>query len=239
MLPTSHRTAIRMRKFFHGYYGHYRQLALLRGDYPLFIQLRPSNIDAAGGGEGILKRSSIHRIRTRFPNTRIISRGEIQAPRQDAVLPLRERASTGGSCLKALRLKMMEVATVMAFSQAEGTRSSAEEFSILGYPSRVVMQSKTWSSRHSTRRGFRALEARETVECLRYTWCFRCVSKFHSDVTRLPFPATWVSPNPGLARRYGSAGTLRCEPAPHKSPAFCLYLPVEVLALPDEFTATA
>ena len=55
------------------------------GGYPLFVQLRPSNIDAAAGGEEILKDLSFTGYEPDFRIPESFS-GEIQAPRPDAVL---------------------------------------------------------------------------------------------------------------------------------------------------------
>jgi len=74
-----------MRKFFPGYRGHHRHPALLRGGYPLFVQLRPSSIDAAASGEEILKALSFTGYKPDFRISESFS-GEIQAPRRDAVL---------------------------------------------------------------------------------------------------------------------------------------------------------
>jgi len=64
-------------RFFHGYYGHYCYLPLyiFSGEHVLCARLRPANIDASAGSVEELKRI-VAQIRTRWPNTRIIIRGD-------------------------------------------------------------------------------------------------------------------------------------------------------------------
>lgn len=64
-------------RFFHGYYGHYCYLPLYVtcGDELLVAQLRKSNIDASEGTVPVLERL-VEAIRAKFPNTRIILRGD-------------------------------------------------------------------------------------------------------------------------------------------------------------------
>lgn len=64
-------------KFFHGYYDHYCYMPLyvFSGEYLLTARLRPSNIDGCAGTEEILKKLVSH-IKARFPDVRIIFRGD-------------------------------------------------------------------------------------------------------------------------------------------------------------------
>ena len=64
-------------RFFHGYYKSYCYLPLyiFSGEHLLCARLRPSNIDAAAGSVGELKRI-VGRIRQRFPAVRIVVRGD-------------------------------------------------------------------------------------------------------------------------------------------------------------------
>ena len=64
-------------KFFHGYYGHYCYLPLYvtSGDELLVAMLRKSNIDACDGTVPVLERL-VEVIRKKFPNVRIIRRGD-------------------------------------------------------------------------------------------------------------------------------------------------------------------
>lgn len=64
-------------KFFHGYYDHYCYLPLyvFCGEHILCSRLRPANIDAAAGSRKELQRI-IQQIRTRWPEVRIIVRGD-------------------------------------------------------------------------------------------------------------------------------------------------------------------
>lgn len=64
-------------KFFHGYYDHYCYLPLyvFCGEHILCSRLRPANIDAAAGSRKELQRI-IEQIRARWPQVRIIVRGD-------------------------------------------------------------------------------------------------------------------------------------------------------------------
>lgn len=64
-------------RFFHGYYRHYCYLPLyiFCGEHVLCARLRPANIDGAAGTVDELKRI-VARIRTRWPNTQIVLRGD-------------------------------------------------------------------------------------------------------------------------------------------------------------------
>lgn len=64
-------------RFFHGYYGHYCYLPLyiFCEDFPLWAELRPSNIDASLGTEEALSRI-VSVLRERLRRVRIIVRGD-------------------------------------------------------------------------------------------------------------------------------------------------------------------
>lgn len=64
-------------RFYHGYYGHYCYLPLYvtSGEHLLVAKLRPSNIDGCAGTIPELERL-VEAIRARFPDTRIILRGD-------------------------------------------------------------------------------------------------------------------------------------------------------------------
>ena len=64
-------------KFFHGYYDHYCYLPLyvFCGEHVLCCRLRPANIDAAAGSRKELERI-VNQIRARWPEVRIIIRGD-------------------------------------------------------------------------------------------------------------------------------------------------------------------
>ena len=64
-------------RFFHGYYRHYCYLPLyiFCGEHLLCARLRPSNIDASAGSVEELTRI-VALIRQRWPNTRIVIRGD-------------------------------------------------------------------------------------------------------------------------------------------------------------------
>ena len=65
------------QRFFHGYYDHYCYLPLyvFCDDFPLIARLRPSSVDACEGTEEILVKL-VGAIRARFPDVRIIFRGD-------------------------------------------------------------------------------------------------------------------------------------------------------------------
>ena len=64
-------------RFFHKYYNHhcYLPLYVFCDDFPLIARLRSAGIDACDGTEAILKKL-VKAIRTRFPDVRIIFRGD-------------------------------------------------------------------------------------------------------------------------------------------------------------------
>jgi hypothetical protein len=64
-------------RFFNGYYGHYCYLPLyiFSGEHVLCARLRPSNIDASAGSVEELTRL-VAQIRARWPETRILIRGD-------------------------------------------------------------------------------------------------------------------------------------------------------------------
>lgn len=64
-------------RFFHGYYGHYCYLPLyiFSGEHLLCARLRPSDIDASQGSVEELTRI-VAQIRARWPETRMIMRGD-------------------------------------------------------------------------------------------------------------------------------------------------------------------
>ncbi len=64
-------------RFFHKYYDHlcYLPLYVFCDDFPLIARLRPAGIGACDGTEAILK-ELVKAIRTRFPDVRIIFRGD-------------------------------------------------------------------------------------------------------------------------------------------------------------------
>lgn len=64
-------------RFFHGYYRHYCYLPLyiFSGEHLLCARLRPSNIDASAGSVQELTRI-VAQIRRRWPDTRIVIRGD-------------------------------------------------------------------------------------------------------------------------------------------------------------------
>ncbi len=64
-------------RFFHGYYRRYccPPLYIFRGEHLLRARLRPSNIDASAGSVGELERT-VGQIRQRWPETRIVIRGD-------------------------------------------------------------------------------------------------------------------------------------------------------------------
>ena len=71
-------------KFFHGYYGHYCYLPLyiFCGEHLLLARLRPSGIDAYTGSIEELQRI-VAQIRQRWPDVRIIVRGDSGFARDD------------------------------------------------------------------------------------------------------------------------------------------------------------
>jgi hypothetical protein len=64
-------------RFFHGYYGHYCYLPMYAycGEYPLSVQLRPSNIDGAFGAKELFERI-VSKLRRSWPTTHIILRAD-------------------------------------------------------------------------------------------------------------------------------------------------------------------
>lgn len=72
------------QRFFHGYYGHYCYLPMYAycGEYPLSVQLRPSNIDGAAGAKELFERI-VAKLRRHWPNTHIILRADSGFCRDD------------------------------------------------------------------------------------------------------------------------------------------------------------
>jgi hypothetical protein len=64
-------------RFYHGYYDHYCYLPLyvFAGEQVLCARLRPSNIDPSAGSRKEIERM-VKRIRTRWPEVRIVLRGD-------------------------------------------------------------------------------------------------------------------------------------------------------------------
>jgi hypothetical protein len=64
-------------RFFHGYYDHYCYLPLyvFAGEHVLGVRLRPANIDASAGSLAEIRRI-VEQIRERWPEVRIILRGD-------------------------------------------------------------------------------------------------------------------------------------------------------------------
>jgi hypothetical protein len=64
-------------RFFHGYYDHYCYLPLyiFAGEHLLCARLRPANIDGAAGSLDEIRRI-VEQLRTQWPETRIILRGD-------------------------------------------------------------------------------------------------------------------------------------------------------------------
>lgn len=64
-------------RFYHGYYGHYCYLPMYAycGEYPLSVQMRPSNIDGAAGAKDLAERI-VTKLRDQWPNTHIIFRAD-------------------------------------------------------------------------------------------------------------------------------------------------------------------
>jgi hypothetical protein len=64
-------------RFYHGYYDHYCYLPLyvFAGEQVLCARLRPSNIDPSAGSRKEIERI-VKRIRTRWPEVRIVLRGD-------------------------------------------------------------------------------------------------------------------------------------------------------------------
>jgi len=71
-------------RFFHGYYGHYCYLPMYAycGEYPLSVQLRPSNIDGAAGAKELCERI-VRKLRRSWPRTHIILRADSGFCRDD------------------------------------------------------------------------------------------------------------------------------------------------------------
>ena len=65
------------KRFFHGYYRQYCYLPMYAycGEYPLSVQLRPSNIDGAAGAKELFERI-VTRLRRTWPRTHIILRAD-------------------------------------------------------------------------------------------------------------------------------------------------------------------
>ena len=71
-------------RFFHGYYGHYCYLPMYAycGEYPLSVQLRPSNVDGAAGAKELFERI-VTKLRRAWPTTHIILRADSGFCRDD------------------------------------------------------------------------------------------------------------------------------------------------------------
>ena len=71
-------------RFFCGYYGHYGTLPMYAycGDYPLSVQMRPSDIDGAAGAKELFARI-VEKLRSAWPNTHIILRADSGFCRDD------------------------------------------------------------------------------------------------------------------------------------------------------------
>lgn len=71
-------------RFFHGYYRHYCYLPMYVycGEYPLSVQMRPSNIDGAKGAKDLCSRI-ITKLRSVWPKTHIIVRADSGFCRDD------------------------------------------------------------------------------------------------------------------------------------------------------------
>lgn len=103
-------------RFFHGYYGHYCYLPMYAycGEYPLSVQLRPSNIDGAAGATELFQRI-VEKLRREWPSTHIILRADSGFCR-DELLAWCEQAENvdyvvgiaKNSRLKAVLAKKME-----------------------------------------------------------------------------------------------------------------------------------
>jgi hypothetical protein len=72
--------------FFHGYYEHrcFLPLYVTCGPHLLLAQLRPGNIDAAQGARNVIKRM-LARIRSRWPDVKILLRGDSGFVRENLV----------------------------------------------------------------------------------------------------------------------------------------------------------
>lgn len=72
--------------FFHGYYEHrcFLPLYVTCGPHLLLAQLRPGNIDAAQGARNVIKRI-VARIRSRWPDVKILLRGDSGFVRENLV----------------------------------------------------------------------------------------------------------------------------------------------------------
>jgi hypothetical protein len=132
-------------RFFHGYYGCYCYLPLyiFCGDFPLCARLRRSNIDASAG---VLEEFEpiVRRIRERWPDVRIIVRGDSGFARE-AIMAWCER--TGVDYVLGLqRNARLERAIERPMEKARRkylrTRSPVRFFRTFGY--RTL---KTWSRR--------------------------------------------------------------------------------------------
>jgi len=121
-------------KFFHGYYGDYCYLPMyvFCGDQLLVARLRTSNRDASEGALDILK-WLVKRIRAKWPNTRIIVRGDSAFARDNLMHYCeRQRAlyyifglAKNGRLTKKIRKAMWKVKTLYEQS-GQGARLYTE-----------------------------------------------------------------------------------------------------------------
>lgn len=105
-------------RFFHGYYGHYCYLPLyiFCEEFPLWAELRPSNIDASLGTEQALLRV-VGQLRRKLKNIKIIVRGDSGFAR-DSIMQCCENAGID-YVLWLARNRRLE-------SELEGTMAEAE-----------------------------------------------------------------------------------------------------------------
>jgi len=130
-------------RFFHGYYGHYCYLPLyvFCGDFPLWAELRPSDIDASKGSVEAVAQI-VTQIRERFPSVELLLRADSGFARE----PLMAWCEAHGVDFafglarnrrleRALGRELVEVAR-----RYEQTGQPARSFTDLRYATR-----KTWS----------------------------------------------------------------------------------------------
>jgi hypothetical protein len=116
-------------KFFHGYYDHYCYMPLyvFSGEHLLSARLRPSNIDGCAGSEQILE-NLVHQIRTRYPDVRIIFRGDSGFCREsilsccDSLKIKYVVGMAGNSRLKEILAPQMEEAMEMCHKTGKASR---------------------------------------------------------------------------------------------------------------------
>lgn len=131
-------------RFFHGYYRQYCYLPMYVycGEYPISVQMRPSNIDGAKGAVELCKRI-VDKLRSVWPNTHIIIRADSGFCRDELLSWCEETPGIDYviGLAKNSRLKGMIV------KQAEQAR---REYLRTGHASRVFKElryrtQKTWS----------------------------------------------------------------------------------------------